>query len=106
MPFQKDPTWSYPQNNDSSIVSHFGEIIDILTSIPATAKGDQGLIKKLKEQSSDIKITKGVHQKNDLHITLEFCGALWHVFLRQGKLGCEVSEVSQRQPGFNQHRRF
>ena len=102
MPFAKDQAWDFPQNNDRNIVSHFGEIINILTTVPATARGDSGLIKKLKEQSSEIKITKGVHQANDLHITLEFCGALWHAFLKQGKMGYEVCEVSQRRPGFIQ----
>jgi hypothetical protein len=105
MPFAKDPAWNYPQNNERDIVSHFGEIIDILTSVTATASGDKGLIQRLKEQSGDIKVTKGVHQRNDLHITLEYCGALWHVFLKQGKRGYEVCEVSQRQPGFNQYKR-
>jgi hypothetical protein len=86
-----------PNNNGAT-----KEQVQVILTRSAGAQGDGGLIEALTQESSSVKILKGIHQEDtnlNPHITVQYSGGVWHVNLKttavQGPAGYRVSSVKQ-----------
>ena len=95
MSFQWAAGWDSHDNNDGATAA---EIVEVLSTATKWGRGDQGLLEALSSQSDTITIVKGIHDKQK-HITVDYSGGRWHVYLVQtsagGRAGYRVGTVEQ-----------
>jgi len=96
MGYRFAPGWDSAENNIRDFIFCEGDLTNVLMTAPVSARGDRGLLEALRSRSGQVTVTKGVHQWNNLHVTVDYLGALWHVDVADSNpYGLEVVGVSQ-----------
>jgi len=98
MAFKWDANWNQKDKNgyENNIGKYSKEqLTKFLKNTQFAKSGDAGLLKALSEDSDQVTIMKGLHDKDD-HVTVSYSGGMWHVnLLGTADGGYRVSTVSQ-----------
>ena len=86
--------WDEHDNNDGSSQDYVAKLLK--TADKSWVTGDTGIKAALASESSGITIMKGIHQKDDLHITIMYWGEQYHVSVRGGANGDRVTSITKR----------